>query len=127
MSAEFAAALPWLLGGGLAVGGVGVLGWIHTTRLRIQHGYPLEGMWGQSLKPGIGTEANERIKLLSQENAALRAEIGSVKDRLGNVERIVTDRGYNLIGEIEALRDRPAVEDRLAGADSHSATREKLQ
>ena len=127
MSGEFAAALPWLMGGGLAVGGAAVFGWIHTTRLRIQHGYPLEGMWGQSLKPGVGTEAQERIKLLSQENAALRAELGSVKDRLGNVERIVTDRGYGLIGEIEALRERPAVEDRRTHADSQPVTRGKVQ
>ncbi|WP_295637899.1 hypothetical protein [Novosphingobium sp.] len=112
------------MGGGLVVAGAGVFGWIHTTRLRIQHGYPLEGMWGQSLKPGMGTEAQERIKLLSQENAALRAEIGSVKDRLGNVERIVTDRGYSLIGEIEAMRERPAVEDRRTPSQS---MREKVQ
>ena len=78
---------------------------VHNTRLKIRHGYPLEGMWGQSLKPGIANEAVERIKLLSQENAALRAELGSVKDRLGNVERIVTDGGYHLTSQIEALRD----------------------
>lgn len=124
MNVEFAAALPWLMGGCLAISGAGVLGWIHTTRLRIQHGYPLEGMWGQSLKPGVGTEANERIKLLSQENAALRAEIGSIKDRLGNVERIVTDSGYGLIGQIEALRDGPMVDHRR---ESHASIREPVQ
>lgn len=96
--------LPFLMGGGLVVGLVGTLGWIHTTRLRIKHGYPLEGMWGQSLKPGTSEESMERIKLLSQENAQLRAELGSIKDRLGNVERIVTDSGYGLTHQIEALR-----------------------
>ena len=44
---------------------------------------------------GIGfDELVERIKLLSTENAQLRAEMGAVKDRLANVERIVTDAGY---------------------------------
>jgi len=62
-------------------------------------------MWGQSLKPGSDGEAKELIKLLTHENAALRAELGSVKDRLGNVERIVTDSGYRLGHEIEALRE----------------------
>ncbi len=38
--------------------------------------------------------------------AALRAELGSVKDRLGNVERIVTDQGFGVHGEIERLRDK---------------------
>jgi hypothetical protein len=46
----------------------------------------------------------ERIKLLSQENAQLRAELGSIKDRLANVERIVTDGAHSLDREIEALR-----------------------
>ena len=95
---------PWVAAGGLALGAAGIAASVHNTRMKIKHGYPLEGMWGQSLKPGIGTEAVERIKLLSQENAQLRAELGSLKDRLGNVERIVTDGGYHLTAQIDALR-----------------------
>ena len=98
--------LPWIIASALAIGGAGVLGWIHTTRLKIKHGYPLEGMWGQSLKPSSDHEAKQRIMLLTQENAELRAEVGSVKDRLANVERIVTDGGYALGSEIDALRER---------------------
>ncbi len=98
--------LPWIIAGALAIGGAGVFGWIHTTRLKIKHGYPLEGMWGQSLKPSSDGEAKQRIMLLTQENAELRAEVGSMKDRLANVERIVTDGGYGLGSEIDALRDR---------------------
>ena len=101
---DFITFLPWLIGGGLVVGFSGILASVHSTRLKIKHGYPLEGMWGQSLKPGVGNEAMERIKLLSQENAALRAELGSIKDRVGNVERIVTDSGYQLTHQINALR-----------------------
>ena len=97
---------PWVVAGGLALGAAGIAASVHNTRMKIKHGYPLEGMWGQSLKPGVGTEAVERIKLLSQENAQLRAELGSIKDRLGNVERIVTDGGYHLTAQIDALRAR---------------------
>ncbi|MEM9310649.1 MAG: hypothetical protein AAGA34_04310, partial [Pseudomonadota bacterium] len=93
------------------LGAASIGGWIHTTRLRIKHGYPLEGAWGQSIKPVTDNEAKQRVALLTQENAELRAELGSVKDRLANVERIVTDRGYGLGGEIEALRQR-ALENR---------------
>lgn len=105
---EAAAILPhlhWIIGGGLALGTLGTLGWIHTTRLKIKHGYPLEGMWGQSLKPSSDGQTAERVRLLTQENAELRAELGSIKDRLINVERIVTDSGYHLTGEIDRLRD----------------------
>ncbi len=90
----------------IAVMGIaGVLGWVITTWMRIKHGYPLDGAWGQKLYPKTSSEELERIKLLSQENAQLRAELGSIKDRMGNVERIVTDSGYRLTHEIEALRD----------------------
>lgn len=96
--------LPLLFSGGLLIGLCGVVGWIYTTRLRIKHGYPLEGMWGQAIKPAITHESIERIRLLSQENAQLRAELGSVKDRLATVERIVTDSGFQVSHEIESLR-----------------------
>ncbi len=83
---------------------VGCGAWLIDTRMRIKNGYPLNGSWGQKLYPKTSSEEIERIKLLSQENAELRAQIGSLKDRVGNVERIVTDSGYRLTHEIEALR-----------------------
>jgi hypothetical protein len=86
------------------VGLAGILGWIFTTWLRIKHGYPLDGAWGQAVYPKNNEESLERIKLLSSENAQLRAEIGSIKDRLATVERIVTDDSHRLTQEIEALR-----------------------
>jgi|SRR5215217_5130722 hypothetical protein len=83
---------------------LGIGGWVFTTWLRVKHGYPLDGAWGQAIYPKTSDEAMERIKLLSGENAQLRAELGSVKDRLATIERIVTDDGHRLTQEIEALR-----------------------
>ena len=80
-----------------------VVGWVVTTWLRIKHGYPLENSWGQPIHPRADKEAIERIRLLTTENAQLRAELGSIKDRLQNVERIVTDQPSLLAREIEAL------------------------
>ena len=91
--------LPFIL----AITAVGVGGWVITTWLRIKHGYPLETSWGTPLHPQVDREAAERIKLLTTENAQLRAELGSVKDRLQNIERIVTDQPSRLSKEIEAL------------------------
>ena len=81
-----------------------IAGWIFTTWLRIKHGYPLENSWGKAIYPKAGDEAVERIKLLSSENAQLRAELSAVKDRLATVERIVTDDSHRLTQEIDALR-----------------------
>jgi hypothetical protein len=83
---------------------IGVGGWVFTTWLRIKNGYPLDGAWGQAIYPKSSDETMERVKLLSTENAQLRAELGSIKDRLATVERIVTDDSHRLTQEIEALR-----------------------
>lgn len=94
----------------LPVIGLGVVSmsvaWVINTWLRVRHGYPLENSWGKAIYPQKNEEAVERVKLIGQENAQLRAEIGSLKDRLASVERIVTDSGYSLTHEIERLRDR---------------------
>ncbi len=83
---------------------VAVGGWVYTTWLRIKNGYPLENSWGKAVYPQKNEELIERLKLISSENAQLRAELGSVKDRLATVERIITDDSHRLTQEIEALR-----------------------
>lgn len=105
MSPEFAAIiemLPYVA----AIVVVSVGGWIFTTWLKIKNGYPLETSWGTPLHPKTDRESMERIKLLTSENAQLRAELGSIKDRLETVERIVTDQPSLLEREINALADK---------------------
>ena len=82
---------------------VTVAGWAFTTWLRIKNGYPLESSWGMPIHPSTDKEAMERIKLLTSENAQLRAELGSIKDRLETVERIITDQPSQLAREIDSL------------------------
>jgi len=95
--------LPWIIGGGMLLGLIAILGWVFTTWLRVRHGYPLESSWGMPIHPKTDREAAERIRLLSAENAQLRAEIGSVKDRLETLERIATDQPSRLARDIDAL------------------------
>ncbi|WP_305098299.1 hypothetical protein [Croceibacterium aestuarii] len=92
--------------GTVAIVGISIAGWVYNTRQKIKNGYPLESMWGKPMHPQLTNEANERVKLVTQENAQLRAELGSMKDRLAIVERIVTDSGYQLGHEIDRLRDK---------------------
>src|SRR5690606_8173530 len=91
--------LPWIALINLA----GVGGWVVTTWLRIKNGYPLESSWGKPIHPMTDRESAERMKLLSSENAELRAQLGSVKDRLETIERIVTDQPHRLAQEIDSL------------------------
>ncbi|MND07982.1 hypothetical protein D3C83_303240 [compost metagenome] len=55
------------------------------------------------MHPATDNEAKERIKLLTGENAQLRAELGSVKDRMETIERIITDQPHRLAQEIDSL------------------------
>jgi len=88
----------------LLLGMAAIAGWVITTWLRVKHGYPLEGSWGQALKPGTTNEAVERLKLVTQENAQLAAEFGALKDRVQTLERIATDSGNRLSREIDSLQ-----------------------
>jgi len=81
----------------------GTIGWVITTWLKIKNGYPLENSWGKPLYPNGGGEVIERIRLISQENAQLRAELGSLKDRMAVLERIATDKPSRLAAEIDSL------------------------
>jgi hypothetical protein len=74
-----------------------------NTWLKIKNGYPLQNAWGMAIHPRRDAETVERIKLLTSENAQLRAEIGSMKDRLETIERIVTDQPLRLAKEIDQL------------------------
>ena len=96
--------LPWIIGGGMLIAMAAIAGWVFTTWLRVRNGYPLENSWGKAVYPRKNDETVERVRLLTQENAQLRAELGAIKDRLANVERIVTDSAHSLEHEIEGLR-----------------------
>lgn len=82
----------------IVVGGTLLNNW-----LKIKNGYPLSNSWGMPLHPKNDQEAIERVKLLTAENAQLRAELGSIKDRLETLERIATDQPTRLARDIDAL------------------------
>ena len=52
--------LPWFVGAGILIPLAGVWGWVQTTKMRINAGYPLEGMWGQSLHPKRDAQTDHR-------------------------------------------------------------------
>jgi len=82
----------------LGVGGATLNNW-----LKIKNGYPLSNSWGMPLHPKGDAETTERVRLLTTENAQLRAELGSLKDRLETLERIATDQPSRLARDIDAL------------------------
>jgi hypothetical protein len=77
-------------------------GWLINNWIRARHGYPLEDEWGGKTDRSGDASKSE----LKRENAALRSELKAVHDRVAVLERIVTDRGYGVSEQIEALRDK---------------------
>ena len=88
--------------------------WILNNWIRAKHGYALEDEFGgYSVKPD--TAETSRLKA---ENRELHDKIDAMQDRMIVLERIVTDRGYSLSEEIEALRDTPTRYSPTKSADS---------
>ncbi len=89
----------------IALVAISTFGWVATSWIRARHGYPVEGEWGGAVGK-TDPQADRQIEAVARENAQLRVELGSLKDRLANVERIVTDDAHGLTREIEALGTR---------------------
>ena len=78
-------------------------GWILNNWIRAKHGYPLEDEWGGKTEKTDNAETTR----LKAENRDLNEKLDAMQDRMIVLEKIVTDRGYSLSEEIEALRDTP--------------------
>ncbi len=79
-----------------------VVGWIATTWLKIKNGYPLHDAWGNAVHPKAAKDDGRSLQL-TNENASLREDLSKMRDRLANVERIVTDSGYELHREFDRI------------------------
>ena len=82
----------------LAIIAISTGGWVINNWIRARHGYALEDEWGGKTQRG---EADA----LKAENERLRGELGGMEERMRVLERIVTDKGYAVGAEIEALRE----------------------
>ena len=76
-------------------------GWLINNWIRAKHGYDLEDEWGGKTPRA---DKSAEVESLRGENAQLVQRLDEHADRLKVLEKIVTDRGYSLSEEIEALR-----------------------
>jgi cell division protein FtsB len=97
------------------------VGWLVNNWIRAKYGYALEDSWGRKVEPGNTAEA-QRLKA---ENKALHDKLDTMQDRMIVLEKIVTDRGYSLADEIEALRDTRRSDD-TTGAPLNLGKQERV-
>ncbi|WFL77841.1 hypothetical protein P7228_01870 [Altererythrobacter arenosus] len=76
--------------------------WLVNNWIRAKNGYALENEWGGTTEKSNTVEAQQ----LRAENRELLKKLDTMQDRMIVLEKIVTDRGYSLSEEIEALRDK---------------------
>ena len=85
----------------LAIIAISIGAWLINNWIRAKHGYALEDEWGGKTERTDTTQT----KALRAENEELREQVAHFADRVKVLERIVTDKGYGLAGEIESLRE----------------------
>ena len=80
---------------------------------------PLLNVWSKHRKETMQLQAN-----LTAEKAAQYATSNQeLEERVAVLERIVTDRGYDVATQIEALRDQRRVEDLLDTRETERSAR----
>ena len=99
----------------IAIIAISTVGWLINNWIRAKHGYALEDEFFGKTDRSDSAEA----KALKAENRQLHDKLDAMQDRMIVLEKIVTDRGYSLRDEIEALRDRDT------GVPLNIASREK--
>ena len=82
---------------------------------------PLLAIWSKHKKDVIRMQSGTDTTEVRQ----LRAENRELEDRLRVLERIVTDKGYDVATQIEALRDSRRIDEELAALDDRRETSRK--
>ena len=85
----------------LGIIAITTLGGIVRFWIGAKHGVPMHGGHRRRYR---GRDDSQEVETLRAENARLTDRLETSEDRLAVLERIVTDRSYNLANEIEALR-----------------------
>lgn len=70
-------------------------------------------------------QLNATAESTAEKAAQYASRVGDLEDRVRVLERIVTDNGYNVATQIEALRDQRSVEDHGNGVPLDIKTGEK--
>jgi len=92
----------------LAIIAIATIGGIFKMWVRAHHGLPVDEHRRSRRRHREVGESDE-VTRLKAENTRLIDRLEASEDRLAVLERIVTDKSYNLASEIESLRDqRPA-------------------
>ncbi|MDE8653078.1 hypothetical protein [Novosphingobium album (ex Liu et al. 2023)] len=76
-------------------------GWLINNWIRARHGYALEDEWGGKTERADVAATAE----LRRESDLLKQRLAALESRAATLEAIITDRGFDVAHQIEALRE----------------------
>lgn len=85
----------------IAIAGVCIGGWIISNWIHARHGHPLD----DDANGTANASDRETAERLRQENQRLQLRLDASEKRLAVLERIVTDRGFEVSAHMETLRE----------------------
>ena len=89
-------------------------------------GLPMLAIWTRHQQKIAEMNVKTTAEATAEKAAQYSSHVAELEQRVRVLERIVTDRGYDISTQIEALRDQREVEDRGAGVPLGTARRETV-
>ena len=86
---------------------------------------PIVAIWAKHQQKMAEIQSDKTAEHTAEKAAQYASQIQRLEDRVQVLERIVTDRGYDVATQIEALRDTREVESRDAGVPLNIANKEQ--
>ncbi len=72
---------------------------------------PIVAIWAKHQQKMAEIQSDKTADATAEKAAQYASQVAKLEDRVAVLERIVTDRGYDIATQIEALRDTRSVED----------------
>ncbi len=88
---------------------------------------PIVAIWSKHKQKLAEMQIDTTASATAEKAAQYAAQVQQLEDRVRVLERIVTDGGYNVAAQIEALRDTRAVEDRSSSGVPLDIARENAR
>lgn len=87
---------------------------------------PILKIWSSHAQKIARLQADTTAQATAEKAAQYSSRVQELEDRVRVLERIVTDGGYNVATQIEALRDQRRVEDADGGMSLDIARKERV-
>ncbi|MBH5323213.1 hypothetical protein [Aurantiacibacter sediminis] len=88
---------------------------------------PIVAIWAKHRKDVLQMQIEATASQSAEKAAQYASKVQALEDRVQVLERIVTDKGYDVATQIEALRDTKSIEDTDRGVQLDLGTREKVK